>query len=244
MRFLFLCAALLPLTATACKASWESDQRGEAASPSGQGATRNYAATGFTSVDLRGSDDVQVKIGPSFAVQAQGDPKVLDQLDIRVDGTTLRVGRKDGSSWGFHHDRGAIVTVTLPRLLGASVAGSGDLTADAGEGDFRGSVAGSGNLKVAQLQGGNIDLSIAGSGDMTIAGTATRFSANVAGSGDLDARALTAAGADVSVAGSGNVAGTVNGDAKVSIVGSGDVDLGKGARCAVSAMGSGEAHCS
>lgn len=237
---LLLIAAVLPLAA--CQSNWE--KQGSAAEASGTGATRTFAASGFDAVELRGSDDVEVRSGATFAVVAQGDPKVLDQLDIRVVDGTLRIGRKDqgGGRW-FSNDRGARVQVTLPRLTAASVGGSGDMTVQQAEGDFSGAVAGSGDLRIASLRAGKASLSVAGSGDLSAAGTASQLSASIAGSGDIDAAGLTAASADVSIAGSGNMRGTVNGPATVSILGSGDVALGGGARCSVSSVGSGEARC-
>jgi hypothetical protein len=237
---MLLMIALLPLAA--CQSNWE--KKGDAAQASGSGATRSFAASGFTGVELRGSDDVDVKTGQNFAVTAEGDPKVLDQLDIRVVDGTLRVGRKDSKDGWFGNDHSARVHVVMPKLTAAAVGGSGNLTADRGEGDFGGAVSGSGNLTIADLRAGNADLSIAGSGDLNVAGSASKLSASVAGSGDIDAKRLTAASADVSIAGSGNVLGTVKGPVSVSIVGSGDAELGGGAKCSVNAVGSGEARCS
>ncbi len=237
MRMLLIVASL-PLAA--CQSNAE--RQDQAAQVSGTGATRSFAARGFTGVELRGSDDVDVKTGQNFSVTAEGDPKVLDQLDIQVVNGTLRVGRKD-RNW-FGNDRGARVHVVMPKLTAATVGGSGDLTVDRAEGDFGGAVSGSGNLSIADLRGGTAELSVAGSGDMRIAGSASKLSAAIAGSGDIDAKGLTAASADVSIAGSGNVFGTVKGPASVSIVGSGDAELGGGAKCSVSAIGSGEARCS
>lgn len=236
---LFLIAALMPVTA--CHASWEKD--GSTAHSSGGGATRSYAAAGFTGVDLRGSDDVDVKAGSNFSVVAEGDPKVLDQLEIKVVNGTLRVGRKP-SNFNWSGDHGAKIHVVMPRLTSASVNGSGDLSIDRAEGDFTGSVAGSGNLDIAALKASAADLSVAGSGDMTLAGSADKLTASIVGSGDIDGKKLTASGANISIVGSGSLRGVVKGSASVSIAGSGDVDLTGGARCAVNAVGSGEAHCS
>ena len=235
---LLLIAALLPVTA--CHASWEKD--GPSAHASGSGATRTYEAAGFTGVDLRGSDDVDVKAGNSFSVTAEGDPKVLDVIEIKVVDGTLRVGRK-ANSVDFE-DHGAKIHVVMPKLNLASVSGSGNLTIDRAEGDFVGSIAGSGNLDVAALNANAAKLSVAGSGDMTLAGTVGKLTASIVGSGDIDGEKLTASGASISIVGSGNLSGVVKGGASVSIAGSGDVDLKGGAQCAVNAVGSGEAHCS
>ncbi len=217
---------------------------GDVVQPSGSGGTRSFDVAGFTGVSLRGADDVEVKTGPAFAVTAEGDSALLDRLEIRKDGDVLRIGRKDGD-WKWGGNKGAKVTVTLPRLTSADVAGSGNMTVDRAEGDFDGSIAGSGNLSIAQLAGGKADLSIAGSGDLRIAaGQANEIDASIAGSGDIDAPALKAARGDISIAGSGNIRAQITGEADISIVGSGDVELTGGAKCSVSKMGSGSARCS
>jgi hypothetical protein len=247
MRGLLILAAAAPLVLLgACQSKWEKDGHasGNTAPSTGTPTSRTYQAANFTQVDLRGADDVEVRIGNAFSVRADGDSEVLDKLDIRVDGKRLIVGRKD-NEWGWGHNRRhAKVHVTLPRLEGASVGGSGTLNADRADGDFAGSVAGSGDLRVAALHGGRADLSVAGSGSLHIAGTATELEASVAGSGDIEAGGLTASKASVSIAGSGNVRSNVNGGADVSIIGSGDAVLGGGAKCNVSKLGSGEARCS
>lgn len=235
---LLLIAALLPLGA--CQSNWEKNQTAQA---SGTGATRTYQVSGFEGVELRGPDDVDVKTGTTFSVSAEGDPKVLDQLDIRVEGGRLKIGRKEGQS-NWSRSEGARIHVVMPRLTAATVSGSGDLRIDKAEGDFNGAVAGSGDLEIASLTATKANLSIAGSGELSVKGTAQSLSADIAGSGDIDAAGLRAGGAEVSVAGSGNVRAAVTGPAKVSIVGSGDVELTGGAQCQISAVGSGEARCS
>lgn len=237
---LAITAAVLPLAAC----NFANGMSGDVVQPSGSGTTRNFDVAGFTGVSLRGADDIEVKTGPSFAVSAQGDSALLDRLEIRKDGDTLRIGRKDGD-WKWGGDKGAKITVTLPKLLSASVAGSGDMTVDRAQGDFDGSIAGSGNLSIAQLTGGKADLSVAGSGDLRVAaGQANEIDASIAGSGDIDAPALKAVRGDLSIAGSGNIRAQVTGEADISIVGSGNVELTGGAKCSVSKMGSGDARCS
>lgn len=247
MRLLMI-ALVAPMMATtaACQSKWEKEgSAGSSIAPSGPGATRTYAASGFTGVDLRGSDDVDVKMGNAFSVTAEGDPKVLDQLELQVVDGVLRVSRKDGNGkWFSHDDRGAKIHVVMPKLASASVSGSGNLAVERAEGDVSAAVSGSGNLDIADLRGGMTKLAIAGSGDLTAKGTTEKLAASIAGSGDIDAKGLTANSAEVSIAGSGNMEGAVKGGAAVSIVGSGDVELTGGAKCAVNALGSGEARCS
>lgn len=229
---------LLPLVA--CSAG--NAESGDAVVARGSGPVRTFPVSGFTAVELRAADDVDVRVGPGFSVRAEGAPEELDLMEIVRDGDTLKVGRRSGGSrWG---GKGVKVFVTMPRLTAAAVDGAGDMTVDRVEGEeFVGAIAGSGSLTVSAIRVEKAELSIAGSGDLTGAGRVRRLEMSIAGSGDIDARQLSAAQAEVSIAGSGNALARVDGPAEVNIVGSGDAELGPGARCEVSKMGSGSARC-
>lgn len=204
-------------------------------------ASRSYAISGFTGVALTGADDVDVRVGPTFSIRAQGPAAVVDRLLIERKGNTLRVGRVRGTTV----TRGtARIVVTMPRIDAATLAGSGDLSVDRVEGGaLDASLSGSGNIRVAAMRVERATLSVAGSGDIAAAGSAARLDASVAGSGDITAPGLVARQATVAVMGSGNVTARVDGTATVSIMGSGDVDLGARARCTVARRGSGSARC-
>lgn len=236
----YLFALLLPLAACGNGR----DDGGAGVPGTGSGGTRSFGVADFDAVSLRGPDDVDVRVGSAFSVRAEGDEAELAKLKIERVGGELRVGRvrTTGFSWGSH--RGVKVYVTMPRITGVELAGSGDLEVDRAESPrFRGDVAGSGDLTIAALATGEASLSIAGSGSIRAAGRADRLSVDIAGAGSVRAGGLTASGATVSIAGSGDVEARVNGDAKVDIVGSGDVDLGPGARCRTSKLGSGSVRC-
>ena len=237
-------ALLLPLAAcNAGASSGDTDDGTPGITAQGTGNTRTYAVADFTGVDLRGADDVDVRVGPGFSVRADGDPQLLDRLKIIKVGTTLRISRTNTAGWNWSGDD-AKIAITLPRLVEASAAGSGDMTIDrVAEERFRGAVAGSGSLSVAALQVQQADISLAGSGDAKLAGNARQLKVSIAGSGDVDAGGLNANGAEVSIAGSGSINAAVDGPAKVSIAGSGDVDLGDKAQCQTSKLGSGTIRC-
>lgn len=240
MRFLMLLAAL-PLVACNGVASG----KGDAAPAQGAGTTRSFAVADFTGVELAGADDVDVRIGNSFSVRAEGPSDVLDRLDIRRDGSVLRVGRKRDGSWTISRGQGVKVYVTMPAIDRASLAGSGNLSVDRVSGDeFKGSLAGSGNLRVAGMQAREAEFEIAGSGNVTAAGQVDKLEIDIAGSGDVAASGLTATEAKIAIAGSGDVAAKVTRHAKVSVMGSGDVTLTGGAQCESHKMGSGDIRCS
>ena len=237
--------AMIALAVSLAACSPGSEAHGDKdARASGSATSRSFAASGFTSVELHGPDDVQIRNGSNFSVRAEGPSDVLDRLEVRVDGGALKIGR-EGKSWNWGESKGAKIFVTLPRLTGATIAGSGNMDIDRGEGQFAGAIAGSGDLKIGTLNATATSLSIKGSGDITASGGSLgRLNAAIAGSGDIDARGARAQAADISIAGSGNVRAQVHGNAAVNLMGAGDVELTGGAQCTVARVGSGEAHCS
>lgn len=240
MRYLTF-ALLMPLAACG---GFHQEDSGSSIVPNGSGSTRSYAANDFTAVQLRGPDDVDVRVGSSFSVRAEGDPETLDRLRIVRDGDSLRVGRKNSwFSWGS--EAKAKIYVTMPRITRAGLAGSGNLTIDRVEGaTFEGKLSGSGDIRMIAVAVDNATFSIAGSGDIAAErGTARQIKVSIAGSGSFEGQHLVAGGAIVDVAGSGNVNAAVDGAAKVSIMGSGDVDLGAKAKCESHTAGSGSVRC-
>lgn len=222
----------LAMTVTACSDGDRTDgdqpRKSETAGSADAGpvATKNYALTGFTEVKVAGPDDVTIRQGDAFSISARGPQTVLDRLEIEVDGPTLSIGRKrEGFSFSGRDDDDVEITITMPRLNGVRLTGSGSIDAESIDGDaVEAVVTGSGDLKIAKLTGKRADISVSGSGDIEIGG------------GTVDA-------AEYSVTGSGNIEAQATGTADVNILGSGDVTLGGGAKCSSRQLGSGSVTC-
>lgn len=248
--------AFLPLalgmTVTACNGANHDGgtQQGKSetakSADAGPVTTQSYALTGFTSVEVAGPDDVTIRQGDSFSITAKGPKAVLERLEIKLDGTQLSIGRKrEGFSFSSHDDDDVEIAITMPKLSGLRLTGSGSIDADAVDGDaVEAVVTGSGDLKVAKLTGKSAEVTVSGSGDIEIGGgTIGSGELNVTGSGDIDADGLVAATLEVSVTGSGNVDAQATDKADIRILGSGDVKLTGGANCSTRQMGSGTATC-
>ena len=210
---------------------------------------KNYQIGSFDRIEVGGPFNVQVRTGASPSVSARGPQKMLEHMVVEVrDGElVIRTERRKGLfDSGWHYRGNVDVTVTVPSLRGAAIAGSGGIKVNQVRGDaFKGSVAGSGGLEVGALDVRRLELAVAGSGGVkAVNGRAQEASFDIAGSGDIDARNVQAQTASVSIAGSGNVAANATGTASVSIMGSGDVEVTGGAKCSVSKAGSGDVSCS
>jgi len=215
----------------------------------GPTVSTTYPVGNFQQIEVAGPYDVEVRTGGNPGVSARGAQKLLEKTLVEVKGDKLVIRPKDNRGWlsfGWHSKGKAVFAVTVPRLTGVTIAGSGDIKVDKVQGDsFDGTVAGSGGLNVAALDVQSLKLSIAGSGGVKAgAGRARSANYGIAGSGDIDAGAIAANDAKVSIAGSGSVRAQATGTADVSIMGSGDVQLGGGAKCSVHKSGSGDVRCS
>lgn len=250
MKQLLILAAL-PLALTACESKWEREggghewggDGGKSVQPSGKRVARTFDLKGFTSVQVMGPDDVEIRHGDAFAVRAEGDSAVLDILRIEVSGNQLKVSRKSG--FRIHNGGDVKIFVTLPKLVSVSSMGPGDMEIDRGDGDFKVDLMGPGDIDIGSVAGGNIDLDLKGPGNITVAGgTAGELKASIMGPGNIDTKGVTATSANVSITGPGDVDATVKGPAKVSIMGPGNANIGGGAQCSVSRLGPGSANCS
>lgn len=221
--------------------------RGDIGGP-GAVVERNYNVGNFDKIDLAGSYNADVRTGPAVSVHARGGENILDKLVVEVEGGELKIHPKE--HMGFHWDWGKSdkvqLTITVPALTGASLAGSGAINIDKVQGNnFEGTVAGSGGLSVGNLDVQSLKLSIAGSGDAkAAAGRARRAEYEIAGSGGVDAGGVQAEQLKVSIAGSGDVKAHASGSADVDIMGSGDVEVAGGAKCTVNKAGLGSVRCS
>jgi hypothetical protein len=207
---------------------------------------RSYRVGAFDKIVAAGPNQVVVHVGGAPSVTARGPAETLDKMEVVIEhgGLQIRPRRefRNGSDW--RNVKPATFSVTMPRVTGATLAGSGDLSIDRAEGGkFAATVAGSGNLAVGAMRVVVANFSMAGSGSLTARGSAGQTDLAIAGSGDVHARGVTSRTASVTIAGSGTAELSARESANVSIVGSGAADISGGARCHVTRIGSGTAHC-
>lgn len=235
-----LTIAAVAIAATACHVGADAEER-----DAGTTVSRNYQLGAFDKIEVAGPYDVTVTTGGAPGASASGGDKLLDETEVLVEGNILKIRpkKKNGMNWSWGNRGNARFTVTTAVLHGAGIAGSGEIAVDKVVGDFKGEVAGSGDLEVASINGGDVELGVAGSGEIKVAGTSASTKIDIAGSGDVDASGLAARTATVSIAGSGNVRTSASQTAKVDIAGSGDVAITGGAKCSVSKAGSGNVTC-
>jgi hypothetical protein len=145
---------------------------------SGRSITKDYPLKGFTAIEVGSAFKVDVAQAADFAVAVTADDNLFDQVDVYVEGDTLRIAMKPGS----FVNAGYRASVKLPALKriqvsGASTAYLSGITTDE-QLDVRASGASrlEGDVKANSL---NLDLS--GASKATLNGTAAAATLEVGG---------------------------------------------------------------
>lgn len=243
--------AIAPLTimlaASGCSAEVTSGGKdGKRTVEAGPATTQGFDLKGFTGVKVAGPDDVTIRQGDAFSISAKGPQSEIDELEIKLDGAMLSIGRKrEGFSFSRHDSDGVEISITMPKLDALRLTGSGSIDADTLDADTaKLEVTGSGDLKLGKLTAKTADLGVSGSGNIEVKGGAIASGDfGVTGSGDIDAEGLVAQTLDVSITGSGDVDAHATASADIKILGSGDATISGGGKCSTHAMGSGTATC-
>jgi hypothetical protein len=218
---------------------------GLAVATSAAAAERRFPVSGFEKVSASGSENITITTGKAASVVATGPQDRLDNLDIRVDGNTLRIDHKKNGSWNWGMNDQVQIAITMPALTGLHASGSGNIFADSGSGPaFEGSLSGSGDLQIGRIDSPQVTLRTSGSGDIMAAGQCKDAKVSISGSGDMALAGLACTNVDISISGSGDVAAHATGNANIRISGSGDVKITGGARCTSRTSGSGDVACS
>jgi hypothetical protein len=179
--------------------------------------------SGFSKIEILGSADVIIRQDNQTTVEVHADENLMDNLITEVKNDRLVI-RTEGSIRSYKKFE---VHVTMVRLDGVSIAGSGDVRS-AGTisgSDLDISINGSGDVDM-ELDYKNLSTSINGSGDVNVSGVTGDFDLAVMGSGDFSATDLRLDNCTIKVMGSGDVklfgkAVSVN----VEVAASGDINL-------------------
>lgn len=167
---------------------------------SGTAKTEVRTVPPFSAIDLTGSMDAEIAVGAEARVELSGDDNIIPLITTDVHGDHLEIGSRKS----IRPNVKLLARITVPRLTGIDLSGSGDITA-------RG------------IQADHLAIGISGSGTIRGDGTAHELEVNVGGSGAIAFGQLAAERARVNVSGSGAVEVAATRTLEVSISGSGDV---------------------
>jgi hypothetical protein len=150
---------------------------------SGVPASQTRTVPSFGAIDLTGSSNIRVRVGPRQKVVVNADDNLIDRVTTDVRGGVLVVSERGN----FSTKRPLTVNVTVPTLTAVGLIGSGA-------------------INVVGVDARTFTAELPGSGLLTVSGTAQGLHATLAGSGSMQLRHLTARSVTATVPGSGRLA--------------------------------------
>ena len=167
----------------------------------GEYITQNREVQAFSEIALSVPAKVTLRQGASFKVELRAQANVLEILETKVSGKELAITSKKNMNNG----KAILITITLPKLEGFEINGSGEVTSpDVFEStkvelEINGSGSFAGNF-VSDL----IQADITGSGAVRLKGSAGELKHETNGSGTLEAADLRSKSVKLEINGSGN----------------------------------------
>ena len=167
---------------------------------SGVSASQTRQLADFDEIEFRIAGDFRVTIGEPTPLKIEADENILELIKTEVIEGRLIVSSEKPYQAKHEPD----LSITIPRLNGVQVLGSGDLT-------------------IRGLDNEKFQIAVHGSADVRVSGRTDTLNVAVNGSGDVFAYELTARHTSVAVKGSGDVRVNATESLNVAIQGSGDV---------------------
>lgn len=173
----------------------------------------------FTSIELAGSAEVNVQLGPKESVTVEADDNVVPLIETTVANGKLLISTKPGIN--LTTSNGVHVNVVMKSLNGITLSGSG-------------------KIFVTGMSGPELTIELPGSGNINVAGTVDHVGINLLGSGNIYCVTLRAVSADVKLDGSGNITLHATQSLNASLSGSGSIQYrGRPAQITKNITGSG-----
>ena len=187
---------------------------------SGKVVTEQREVDEFSSLALKGPGKVFLSQGEQCSIEIRTDDNILPLIQTTVNGQELTI---EHENYNLKPTTLAFF-VTVRRLNGVSIAGSGDVI---GKSRFvleslSAGISGSGDMSL-EVEAARVESSVTGSGSIVLAGSSEFHKAKITGSGEIDAGAMKSRKAHVSITGSGDCMVHCSQALDAEITGSGDV---------------------
>ncbi|MET0309190.1 MAG: DUF2807 domain-containing protein [Sphingomonas sp.] len=197
---------------------------------------RSFIVGSFERLRVDGPFDVAVVAGSPNA-SASGEPRALDQISIRVEGSTLFVST-GALTAGQQRTAAPRITIAVPALRAVLVNGGGRVRIA----EMRGprvdmALNGGGSLDVGAVQADEAVVSLTGTGAISLGGKAGQARLRSYGAGSIDAGGLSANEATVASQGSGDIRLGVRYTAQIMAMGAGRIGILGAPECRVSGPG-------
>lgn len=178
----------------------------------------------FKSISAAGSFNVYFSQSAENEIKIEADENLMRYITTDVENGVLKIRTRKGIN--IRPSQDVKVFVTSPQYEEISLAGSGNIEAQSrltSSGRIKFSIAGSGDIKIPDIDAPKVEVHIAGSGKVQAVGNTKDVEVHVAGSGDVLFKELKSENAEIHIAGSGNVWVYSSMKLDVHVAGGGDI---------------------
>ncbi|GAA4694317.1 hypothetical protein GCM10023215_34900 [Pseudonocardia yuanmonensis] len=169
---------------------------------SGNVRTENRPVPGFDSVEFASAGTLTIEQTGTGSLEIRADDDLLPLLTSEVQGTTLKLGIREGS---IPADATISYRVTVGQLTGLTVSGAGAVT-------------------VTGIDGPEVAVTHGGAARVVMSGWVTRQVVDLTGVGEYAAADLTSEEADVTVSGAGSAVVDVSRTLQARVTGVGSIE--------------------
>ncbi|MFC5948725.1 GIN domain-containing protein [Pseudonocardia lutea] len=172
------------------------------ATGSGTVRTENRPVPGFDAVEFASAGTLTIEQTGTNSLEIRADDGILPSLTSEVQGTTLKLGVREGT---IPSNADISYRVTVGRLTGLTVSGAGAVT-------------------VNGVDGSELAVTHGGAARVVMSGRVTRQTVDLTGVGQYDAANLSSEEADVTVGGAGSAVVDVSRTLQARITGVGSIE--------------------
>lgn len=181
---------------------------------SGRSTTQEYDFKDFTRVNIGSAFEATVTQGESYRVAVTVDDNLVQYLDVRVTGDTLRIGLKPLAALSLRNMT-LRAEVTLPDVEGLDFSGATRATVNGFKNDKRVDVTVSGASQLSgDLSSGELRVDASGASRVELTGSTGPLQATASGASTLRLAGVTATDARVDASGASNI--TVNASGRLT----------------------------
>ncbi len=194
---------------------------------SGRATTQEYDFSGFSKVNVSSAFRVAINRGESFGVSVTIDDNLVEYLDVRVEGDTLRIGMKPRVSLGFRNTTQK-AEITMPDLEGIELSGAtqGDVSGFESNKPLGVEISGASRLR-GDITAGETRMRVSGASIVEIGGSASGLDVGASGASSVrldgfttqDARVDASGASNITVNAKGRVTGSASGASTVHYIG-------------------------
>ncbi|MBB6005266.1 head GIN domain-containing protein [Arcicella rosea] len=166
--------------------------------------TKEYSLKGFDKLDMASAFVIDVKYGNTYKVQVDAErSEDLEDLDVRLSGSTLIVKYRDGKGWKWNNNRKRVsFTIVMPNLKqvdfsGATkskISGFNDLE------DITLKFSGAANSEI-NINADKVNLDCSGASRLKLNGKTSKLNFDLSGASSVDSYNFIARDVDAEVSG-------------------------------------------